>query len=387
VSDTHPPGLWFTPGDAVLARLGNLILLSNVTEDGFLDNLLDGLTREFACLDEDAIKNDGAWRTSHGGEPDPAFVAIGLASAGLTATVSGTAWAEITTAHGPQRLEAGQPSLLLRCVLGSPAIAVHGGVAADRGHTSIDRFSRLDGGIVRAGGFRYYPGHADVSAGAAGGPGTLSAVAESGAATASANGEAVRAAEPFDAVPLAGGAQDEVEARLVLPLASAIPVRQGGADAPIVSGVYCKNGHFDDPQARFCAVCGVSINQLQVAPRPGRRPPLGVLIQDNGEVFQLDSDYVIGRDPTLDASAAAGQADPLRTADDAGTASWADARIELDGWRVLVTDLGSANGSRIRLPGQAADRALTPRTPAQLLPGSLVDLGGSRFRYESHRGR
>src|SRR5262249_45313278 len=132
---------------------------------------------------------------------------------------------------------------------------------------------------------------------------------------------------------------------------------------------------------------GISMNQLTLVPRPGRRPPLGVLVLDDGAVLQLDSDYVIGREPTLDASVALGKARPLRTAEGAGAVSRVHARIQLDGWRVLVTDLGSKNGTRIRLPGHAADQELIPDTPAQLLPGSQVDLGGSGFRYESHRGR
>jgi hypothetical protein len=356
VSDSHPPGLWFVPGDAVLARSGSLILLSSAAEDGFLDELLgglaclnkllDGLAHEFDNLIEDAINNYGAGQTGRWGEQDPAVVAIGPARQGLTATVSGTAWAEITTVHGLQRLEAGQPSMLLRSMLSAPVIAVHCGVAADLGRPCPDRFSRLDGGTVRAGGFTYYPDHAAALA----------------------------------------GAQEGAEARPTLPLASAQHDEQRGAEAPIVSGVYCKSGHFNDPQAHFCAVCGISMNQLTPVPRPGRRPPLGVLVLDDGSVFQLDSDYVIGCNPASDASVAVGQARPLRTDDGAGTVSQVHARIQLDGWRVLVTDLGSASGTRIRLPGQPADQALTPRTPVQLLPGSHVDLGGSGFRYESHRG-
>ena len=87
---------------------------------------------------------------------------------------------------------------------------------------------------------------------------------------------------------------------------------------PIIQGVYCKNGHFDDPEALFCAICGISMNQQTLVPRPGERPPLGVLLLDDGSVFQLDSDYVVGREPSLDGSVAAGKARPLRVADDVG---------------------------------------------------------------------
>jgi hypothetical protein len=156
---------------------------------------------------------------------------------------------------------------------------------------------------------------------------------------------------------------------------------------PIIQGVYCKNGHFDDPEALFCAICGISMNQQTLVPRPGERPPLGVLLLDDGSVFQLDTDYVVGREPGLDSSVASGKARPLRISDDSGIVSRVHARVHLDGWRVLVTDLGSANGTRVILPGYPADQPLVPQVPLVLATGSQVDLGGRGFRYESHRGR
>ena len=42
-----------------------------------------------------------------------------------------------------------------------------------------------------------------------------------------------------------------------------------------VEGVYCKNGHFNDPEARYCSVCGISMGQLTKIRQKGNRPPLG----------------------------------------------------------------------------------------------------------------
>lgn len=86
----------------------------------------------------------------------------------------------------------------------------------------------------------------------------------------------------------------------------------------------------------------------------------------------MGTDYMIGREPTLDA-AAAGNARPPRV-DDSGTASRVHVRIELDGWQVLVAELGSANGSRLQLPAQACEQQLTPCMPVLLLPGSHGDM-------------
>jgi hypothetical protein len=198
--------------------------------------------------------------------------------------------------------------------------------------------------------------------------------------------------QPFDAVLLTGGAAADpaIEAEPRAPLPGAAEVLRDPtivASGPIIQGVYCKNGHFDDPEARYCAVCGISMNQQTLVPRPGPRPPLGVLVMDDGSVFQLDQDYVLGREPTLDAAVASGLARPLRIRDDNGIVSRVHARVHLDGWHVVLTDLGSANGTRLLLPGQPADAALQPQAPVALVPGSQVDLGGRGFRYESHRGR
>jgi pSer/pThr/pTyr-binding forkhead associated (FHA) protein len=128
------------------------------------------------------------------------------------------------------------------------------------------------------------------------------------------------------------------------------------------------------------------MNQQTLVPRPGERPPLGVLLLDDGAVFQLDTDYVVGREPGLDSSVAGGRARPLRIADDSGIVSRVHASVRLDGWRVLVTDLSSANGTKVQLPGQQEGQILAPQVPVLLATGSQVDLGGRSFRYESHRG-
>jgi hypothetical protein len=157
------------------------------------------------------------------------------------------------------------------------------------------------------------------------------------------------------------------------------------ADAPIVLGVYCKNGHFGDPNARSCVVCGVSRGRRGPAPQPGPRPPLGALVLDDGSALELSADCVIGREPTLDPSVAAGEAQPLAIVDAA--VSRIHARIHLDGWQVFLIDLGSVNGTRIRLPGKRSEQALEPNVPVPLQSGTRVLVGTQGFQYEAHRGR
>ena len=471
---THPPGLWPVPGDGVLARHGSLILLSSLDSGQFVDVLLDlldrvatagGDGRQFADQVAAVLEADDAAGTGDG--DGPSVLAFGAVGAGMAVTVSGGAWADVSTAHGTQRVEAGQPGMLLRCLLRSPVSAVRGGLgAAGNGAVSTDRFSRLDAGTVRASGLSYFAG------------GVVPAVAPRPAAPAPATpqpaapvveapppvpapavpepapqaaapepavpepvlpepvvpepapqlpvqpqfqptpveelpgteqwqepdladrigGDQVTAPpafepEPFEAVLLGGGPTPGADLGVIPrePLSKARDLPKGQssyvADAPIIQGVYCKNGHFDDPEALFCAVCGISMNQQTLVPRPGTRPPLGVLLLDDGSVFQLDRDYIVGREPGLDATVASGRSRALRIADDSGIVSRVHAKVQLDGWRVLVTDLASANGTRVRLPKESADTVLQPHVPIVLATGSQVDLGGRGFRYESHRGR
>ncbi|HEY6275338.1 MAG TPA: FHA domain-containing protein [Streptosporangiaceae bacterium] len=498
-------GLWAVPGDGVLARQGDLILLSAIDERGLVEKLLDLLAktsegggdgRRFADAVEDLVESDETWGVGQEGQPGPAVIAVGPVGAGLAVIVSGTAWAEVTTAHGTDRLVAGQPAAVLRCVVGIPVYAVRGGLGTGRGvGDRTDRFSRLESGTVRAGGLSYHSGlpAAPVAAPPQGGPaheaaaplvhdvaapdgaGPDSAVGAGAAAPSPTAEEAAKAGErPYPAEPPAmqpdaaeppaaepgtaepgtaepgtaepgtaepGTAEPgtsepgTVEAAAVEPAAlpqggpvrpatekaqvpgfgaapvaqpsgSAVPVREAtgpaevpplpfagtpgdgtgaAAGAPMVLGVYCQNGHFGDPDARSCAVCGVSRSRRGPAPQPGPRPPLGALVLDDDSALELTADCVVGRNPALDPSVAAGEAHPLCITDEA--ASRIHARVHLEGWRVFLTDLGSANGTRIRPPGKRSDQALEPNVPVPLQSGTRVFVGRQGFRYESHRGR
>jgi FHA domain len=515
-------GLWSVPGQGVLARQGDLILLSAIDERGLVEKLLDSLAktsegggdgRRFADAVEDLVESDETWSRGHEGGPGPAVVAIGPEGDGLAVIVSGTAWAEIVTAHGTDRLVAGQPARVLRCVVGVPVHAVRGGLGTDRGvGDRTDHFSRLDRGSVRAGGLSYHSGlpaapRDGVPQGGAA-PEAVVPLAHHGAApdgaspvsAADADADAVAVAPiptaeegagvrqwPFPVVPysrqsgavkpqatqseraepettdsgttelvegepetadsgtvepeIAGPeaadagttgpgtgepvageplpppqadparpatkvdvpdvgaapvaapsdaavpARDVSDLTEVLPLPPAAASKNGTgvpADALIVVGVYCKNGHFGDPEASSCALCGASRNRRGSIPQPGPRPALGALVFDDDSALELSADCVIGRNPALDTAVAAGEALPLRFLD--SQVSRIHARVHLDGWRVFLIDLGSANGTRIQPPGKRSDQALEPNVPVPLQSGTRVFVGMQGFRYEYRRG-
>jgi hypothetical protein len=201
------------------------------------------------------------------------------------------------------------------------------------------------------------------------------------------------AGQSFISIPFIGDrAGTELSQRDPLPLGAEPPDDHdpgtAGQHPPVVVGVYCKNGHFDDPEARYCAVCGIGMAQLTKTPVDGPRPPLGVLVLQDGSVCQLDSDYVLGREPTLDSSVADGSARPLRLGTASGLVSRIHARVELDGWQVFISDLNSANGTEILQPGASSPETLQPGIRTPLAAGAQIRLGGDYgLRYDSHRHR
>jgi hypothetical protein len=197
----------------------------------------------------------------------------------------------------------------------------------------------------------------------------------------------------FISLPLGGDqARAAVPRRVPLPLGAEPPDERGlgrtERGPSKVEGIYCKNEHFNDPEARYCAVCGIGMSQLTIVRKTGKRPPLGVLVLADGSVCQLDTDYVMGREPSLDNTVADGHARPLRLAGASPLVSRIHARLELDGWQVYISDLNSANGTQILLPGKADGTRLTPGVRAALVAGAEIRLGGEYgFRYDSHRHR
>jgi hypothetical protein len=556
------PGLWPIHGDGVLARQGDLVLLVHPAGGAFTDRLLDllgrtarggGGGRSFADLISAEYESDAVAAPDAADEDGPAAVAFGPAAGGTAFAVYGTAWLEVTTARGVQRLAPGEPYGRLMCVLPSTVIKVRAGVRPAGSVGDTDPYLRLADGVVRAVAFVYAPAEVPAQpdlpaaaqapappvaaapvetpapavvpapvmppapvvapapvetpaspepqaesvppaeAGADGDGAAEDRTAQDGAAEVDEPEEAADVAahaavlsptsldpvwtdeapppapapmepsfddqppvhsptsldvswrdqppppgpapvepgfgepgapfgagpqpqgdqyeqyqyEPgpggqpadndfggnFVSLPLLGGPDaGEMLRRDPLPLGAeplgdkALSPAEGLA--PIVMGIYCKNGHFDDPEARYCAVCGIGMAQLTKVPQEGRRPPLGVLVLDDGSVCQLDTDYVVGREPTLDKAVAEGRARPLRLGNAPDLVSRIHARVELDGWQVFISDLNSANGTLLVLPGETTGTKLTPGVRTPLVAGTQIRLGDAyALRYDSHRHR
>jgi hypothetical protein len=159
--------------------------------------------------------------------------------------------------------------------------------------------------------------------------------------------------------------------------------QSGGHPDEHVVGVYCKNLHFSDPSVPYCSLCGIGLAQATKLPVLGRRPQLGVLILDDGTMFPLSRDYVLGRTPGADPAVASGQASPLALVDP--LVSKVHARVVRRGWEASLVDAGSKHGTFVCGPGETSWRRLSGGDSVPLRPGLAAAVGSRQFCYHSYR--
>ena len=151
-----------------------------------------------------------------------------------------------------------------------------------------------------------------------------------------------------------------------------------------IEGVLCPRGHLNEPGSATCGPCGAAIDAD--APRVTQpRPPLGVLVTDEGAVYTVSADYIIGREPEHAPDVVAGQARALVLRDAENSTSRVHARLHVSGWEVLVADSGSANGTFVSKSGAAGPWDPVYREPAtRLRPGDRVRLGKRQLLFDRY---
>jgi hypothetical protein len=157
-------------------------------------------------------------------------------------------------------------------------------------------------------------------------------------------------------------------------------VQHAAPSATMVVAARCSAGHLSAAYAGVCRVCGRPLPPQQ--PFEVARPTLGVLRLSNGDVVTLDRGVVMGRNPRLPAGFTGEQPNLLKLADPNKDISSQHLEVSLDYWHVLVTDLGSTNGTEVVLPGQPPVQ-LRPNDAMMIEPGTRVVLAGVLdFVYE-----
>jgi hypothetical protein len=152
---------------------------------------------------------------------------------------------------------------------------------------------------------------------------------------------------------------------------------------PTVLAVQCARGHVSPPYAPACRVCGAQLPEQTPVAIP--RPPLGRLVLSTGTTVVLDKGVLLGRwpdEPEVDNPAA--RPNVVRLVE-SGEISRHHASVSLDGWQVLLRDLGSSNGTYLTMPG-AEPQQIRPQEDYELVPGSVVSLAEAvTFTFEVDR--
>lgn len=153
---------------------------------------------------------------------------------------------------------------------------------------------------------------------------------------------------------------------------ASLPRADEDLDRPVVLAVLCPAGHHSPPHAGRCRSCGREIPPQQPVPIP--RPALGVLRISTGGVVPLDRGVLLGRAPRVNEELAPNQRPHLiRVGSVDRDISRNHAEVVLEGWHVLVRDLGSTNGTTVALPGEEPVR-LRPTQDQGIEPGSVITL-------------
>ncbi|WP_020105023.1 FHA domain-containing protein [Nocardia sp. 348MFTsu5.1] len=161
-----------------------------------------------------------------------------------------------------------------------------------------------------------------------------------------------------------------------------------------IHGLLCANGHINDPRLPVCTRCGIRIDRRTGALVQGPRPPLGLLVIDDGSTYVVAGDLLIGRDPEPMVAGRGGVAaggigplDPIRINDTSGSMSRAHCELRLVDWEVRVIDTGSVNGTYVRYPRAPGWITLRRGQEAVLYPGSQLQVGSRSLLFESPHGR
>jgi hypothetical protein len=150
-----------------------------------------------------------------------------------------------------------------------------------------------------------------------------------------------------------------------------------------VQAVHCPAGHPNPPASDACRGCGAAIVDQRVSVI--RRPVIARLVFERGPVIDVDRTQIIGRGPTTPTGVVE-EPNLVTVPNPDGDLSREHTAVRLEGWDLVIEDLGSTNGTEVHLPGREPQR-LHDHDPILVVPGTQVTLAGAvRFLIESPGG-
>ena len=148
-------------------------------------------------------------------------------------------------------------------------------------------------------------------------------------------------------------------------------------------GVRCELGHFNHPRALTCFRCGRPI--LPGSPQQnGHRPPVGVLLADDGTIWALSRGCLIGAEPSTapEVQSGAAQGIALRAGPNHAMAP-VHAEIQIRVWSTFLIDRAAEGGTWLQEPDAQGWAQLGRNEQRELANGSHVSCGGRVLTYLS----
>ena len=185
----------------------------------------------------------------------------------------------------------------------------------------------------------------------------------------------------------AAGAPSTMDLRNVLVAGSSpLPLASNAGaplDRPEVPGVYCERGHLNHPGSSRCARCGRAIAPGAQA-ASGPRPPVGVLLADDGSIWALDKSYLIGADPASAGEVRMGTARAISMRAGANhTMAPIQSEVKVSGWNVYLVDRGADGGAYWQGPSGTGWVQLGRNEQRELTDGAHISCGGRVLTYLS----
>jgi hypothetical protein len=148
------------------------------------------------------------------------------------------------------------------------------------------------------------------------------------------------------------------------------------AGEELTTGLMSEGGTLNHPDSLYCRDTGIRLGANHTRRLlPGARPPLGVIITDDGISLSLVENLTIGSARGLS----------LRMEDPTDAMSRHHARLELRAWSVIGHDLGSTNGTWVCSTGSNGWEPILPGAPRELKSGDRLGLGSRVLTLRLHR--
>ncbi|NYJ02304.1 hypothetical protein HNR19_003002 [Nocardioides thalensis] len=348
------------PGDGTLARIGPVVLLVGSSDPDVVRPYVDHAAMVAANGGQGRQLVRGyAMLLSTATDDSPGFAALAPHDTGLSVFVDGdvTVTVDDTVISGADSLA--WVERLVPWPVGSVTVALPGATTPDPGSPY-----RLHDGVVPAG--------ALLVTGPAAEPADdsmLSRIAEV---------EEMRATQPPPPPPPSPPPTADS-----IPVVPPAPGQSSGRPLPppyVPEEVSFQSVLLDDLDDESFEPLPIVDDSSQVA---RAREPLGVVVLDDGSVYQLDVPYLLGRDPASDERVRSGAFRALPVIDTSNQVSRVHARVELRGPDAVLVDNVSTNGTYVHVPQTDDWMRMPPGGELVLVHGTRVRIGHRTLAFDA----